>query len=470
MKYLKTLLTIFTLAATLPTLAGSGPFSVHRAASPDQLQASPMLDQMMVSPFNDDGGSLSSSSSYYYWVADASSQRSDLRLTKDRLNDRVVVAFDDGTATPALFDQPFQVNAIDGGDQTAPAVAQSAQGGSVMIWQGDDGDGDGIFGRIFAADGSAVTGQFQINSTTVGDQANPQLSVQPGGSFVVVWQGSDADGFGVYFQRFAADGTPLGAETLVNQDQTGDQEGAEVMVAANGNFVVLWQGSDGDGSGVLARTYDSSGQATSGEFICNGSTAGDQEEPSGAMAADGRFVVAWQSHHGNDQGVRAQLYAANGAAVGLELEVNTTGTSQQEIPAVAMSDNGAFTVVWQGSDSGGDGVTARSFDAFGVALNANDVVVNTDQSGLQESPQVAMDASGGSLVVWRDNSSKEIRGRRFDAAGQPHADEFRVSELNASKPEAPAASLAGDGSSYIVLYEAGDGSGRGIFAVWVPLQ
>lgn len=470
MKYSKILAALLVTLASLPTLAGNGPFSLHRSLNADAVQASPVRDQAMVSPFQDDAGSLSDSASYFYLVADATTEGASLQMTKDRTNDRVVISFNDGTATPALFDVPFQVNAIDGGDQTAPAVSQSATGGSVMIWQGDDGDGVGIFGRVFAADGSAVTGQFQINSTTVGDQSDPQLEVNADGSFVVVWQGSDADRLGVYFQRFAADGTPLGVETLVNQMETGDQRNAQVMVAANGSFVVLWEGEDADGRGIFARSFDANGQPMTLEFPCNSSEAGEQESPSGAMAADGRFVVTWQTHNGSDQGVRAQLYDANIAPVGLELTVNTSVTSQQQIPVAAMADTGAFTIVWQGIDSGGDGIAARSYDANGVALLATEVVVNTEQSGLQESPHVAMDSTGGSLVVWRDNSSKEIRGRRFDAAGQPHADDFRVSDLNASKPEAPAASLAGDGSSYIVLYEAADGSGRGIFAVWVPLQ
>jgi hypothetical protein len=72
-------------------------------------------------------------------------------------------------------------------------------------------------------------------------------------------------------------------------------------------------------------------------------------------------------------------------------------------------------------------------------------------------------------VVWHDHSKKDIRGQRFDASGASLGAEIVISAAGAGKPDLPAAALAGDGSSYIVLYEAEDGEGNGVFAAWVPL-
>ena len=63
------------------------------------------------------------------------------------------------------------------------------------------------------------------------------------------------------------------------------------------------------------------------------------------MAADGRFVVSWQSHasqDGNSWGIYAQRYNADGTAEGSEFQVNSTTGNQQTSPEVAMAANGDF--------------------------------------------------------------------------------------------------------------------------------
>ena len=44
--------------------------------------------------------------------------------------------------------------------------------------QGDDGDGDGILGRIFNADGSPAGGEFVINATVTGNQEDALLEIE----------------------------------------------------------------------------------------------------------------------------------------------------------------------------------------------------------------------------------------------------------------------------------------------------
>ena len=63
---------------------------------------------------------------------------------------------------------------------------------------------------------SALGGAFQVNTTTSGAQSDAALAWLQDGTLVAVWQDSalDGDQLGIVFQRFAADGTPLGVETL----------------------------------------------------------------------------------------------------------------------------------------------------------------------------------------------------------------------------------------------------------------
>ncbi len=73
--------------------------------------------------------------------------------------------------------------------QYDPAVALQAGGHFVVAWTGEDRDGDGlgIFGRAFSVRGTARTEDFQINTTTAGDQYDPAIAAPRQGPAVVVW-------------------------------------------------------------------------------------------------------------------------------------------------------------------------------------------------------------------------------------------------------------------------------------------
>jgi hypothetical protein len=76
------------------------------------------------------------------------------------------------------------------GNELDPAVALQAGGSFVVVWtdrDGRDGDGKGIFGRAFTAQGAPRSGDFRINTTTAGDQEDPSISAARKGPVVVVW-------------------------------------------------------------------------------------------------------------------------------------------------------------------------------------------------------------------------------------------------------------------------------------------
>lgn len=80
--------------------------------------------------------------------------------------------------------------------QTEPKLVALPHGGFVAVWTEAqrDGDGNGIFSRVFAADGSA-TRDFRLNVTTAGDQRAPAVAANLAGPVVVVWQQDERDIF-----------------------------------------------------------------------------------------------------------------------------------------------------------------------------------------------------------------------------------------------------------------------------------
>src|SRR6185503_10856286 len=107
--------------------------------------------------------------------------------------------------------------------------------------------------------GTPLGPEFRVNTYTTSGQSSPAISSDAGGNFVVVWRGDQDPGdpaFGVFGQRFAGSGTPLGPEFRANSYTTGPQRLIDVSTDPGGNFVVAWTSpQDADGYGVFAQRY-----------------------------------------------------------------------------------------------------------------------------------------------------------------------------------------------------------------------
>ena len=107
--------------------------------------------------------------------------------------------------------------------------------------------------------GNPLGPEFPVNSQTLDDQINSSVALDPSGNFVVVWQSDLQDGSyeGVFGQRYASSGAPIGPEFRVNTYTTGIQEDPAVASDASGNFVVVWRsnGQDGSYSGVFGQRF-----------------------------------------------------------------------------------------------------------------------------------------------------------------------------------------------------------------------
>src|SRR5207248_62701 len=100
------------------------------------------------------------------------------------------------------------------------------------VWQAPYQDGNAVFGQLYAADGTAVGGEFRVGDRLYNDN-HPKVAAAADGSFVVSWDGwSNPDAYNVYARRYGADGTPLGAGFRVNAVQSYDT-GPALAVSAD---------------------------------------------------------------------------------------------------------------------------------------------------------------------------------------------------------------------------------------------
>jgi CSLREA domain-containing protein len=326
----------------------------------------------------------------------------------------------------------FRVNTYTAGDQQWPEVAMDSSGDFVVVWQsqGQDGSNLGVYARRYNAAGTALdASEFRVNQTTNLDQAAPAIAADSSGNFVVTWVTRSQDAantWGIYARRFAANGTALSNEFLVNTYTASDQEVPTIAMDSTGNFVIAWSSNGQDGStfGIYAQRFDAAGTKQGGEFRVNSTTADAQAFPSIAMDRTG-FVIVWQSNlqDGSDLGVYGQRYNASGATLGGEFRINTTVADAQTRVMVASTGAGGFLVTWNSNLQDGSlhGAYMRQYDSSGSALTG-EVLVNTTTSGEQLYPSVAADANGHAVVVWGGNGFGDNDGmfmQRYTSAYPP---------------------------------------------------
>ncbi|MCT4703349.1 Ig-like domain-containing protein [Enterobacteriaceae bacterium H20N1] len=361
----------------------------------------------------------------------------------------------------------------------------------------------GVSGKIYATDPAgnqgdpvafqgAALGSYnllnestQVNTTTVGDQANPTTTRLADGRIVVIWQGAGTSATEVYMQLYAADGVhKIGTEQQVNQRTNNFQDSPQVVALADGGFLIVYEswngGLDSNGDGVIARRYGSDGQAVTDEFVVNTTTSGNQNSPSAMATPDGGYIITWQDQsknivqrtYGNDnQPETGEVVVATGSNMGAsggpEMASFTDG-----------AHSGMYITVWNASsgpsDSSSTGVVGQIFGADGKPLG-NAFQVNTTMDGSQNYPDVITLKDGSFVVYWDSNDSgangSDIRAVHYTvdpatgAVSVQGTGDFIVNTYTDGKQYKPVGVALEDGGYLIVWGSAGgDGSGSAIYA------
>lgn len=241
-------------------------------------------------------------------------------------------------------------------------AAGLAAGGFVAVWTSawQDGYGDGVYGRRFAADGTPLSGEFLVTTRTDSSEGSPSVAGLADGGFVTVW---DRGGPGIAAQIFDSSGAKRGGEFDIARwdpaDLTYPRIGSpEVAALADGGFVVVWDPDLGatykGDTPVVGQRYDADGGPIGSRFALDG-VRGDGWWPKVAALGDGGFVVEWESMAirqisphviGYEYGAFAQRFDAEGAKAGGVLEVVPFSNWNLSGANVCALEDGGFAIAW----------------------------------------------------------------------------------------------------------------------------
>lgn len=360
----------------------------------------------------------------------------------------------------------FQVNSQTAGSQWYPSITGLTNGGFVVTWQDGlagytsgsstlgDASGSAVKAQLYAADGSKVGGEFLVNTQTNGSQASPVVTGLSNGGFVVSWQDQNSTSGDIKAQIYGANGAPVGGEFLINSVTANNQNTPAITGLPNGGFVVAWTNQGSIAPDIKAQVYDANGAKVGSEFLVNSASANfDQERASIATLSNGDFVVTWNDFRTGNWEVRGQVFhpGASGATkVGSEFTVDTAYYNNRMVAGVTGLANGNFVISFE--DTSGE-VRAQVFTAGGNKVGS-EFQVNTQTGGNQGFSSITALTGGGFVVTWSDEGTADgsgsgIKAQVYDAAGNKIGGEYIVNSQTNSYQYYPTVSALANGGFVI---------------------
>ncbi|HYU32071.1 MAG TPA: hypothetical protein VEW48_07900 [Thermoanaerobaculia bacterium] len=119
----------------------------------------------------------------------------------------------------------------------AASLAMGKDGSLVATWSDYD-----IEAQRFAPDGKPRGDWFRLAQEQVSYQYEPHAALQAGGTFVIAWteEDRDGDGYGIFGRAFAAIGTPRTQDFQINTTTEGNQYHPAIAAGRQGPAVVVW--------------------------------------------------------------------------------------------------------------------------------------------------------------------------------------------------------------------------------------
>ena len=397
-------------------------------------------------------------------------------------------------ATPVKFGAEFLVNTTLNADQVSPAVTGLTNGRFVVTWSDTSGNAPDIGSlatraQIFNADGSRFGAEFVVNTTSNDAQYLPQITALSNGRFAVTFQDfsqlttGDPASADVRVQVFSASGSKIGAEFVAPATAIGVQSEPVIAGLNNGRYVVAWTdsshtGGDTSSDAIRSQVFNADGTRFGIERLVNTTTLGQQLDPTVTALAGGDYVVAWTSLGSDADGqslrsINAQLFQANGTAVGGEYVGNTVAGFNvgQSEPAITGLNNGSYVLTWTNISGFDTNITGQMFNANGTTSGGVFTVNTTTANGQADATITAL-KGGGFVVAWVDYGpfdgtrfNPEIHAQAYRANGTLSGTEFLVNTDTTSIQRAPAVTSLADGR-FVVSWEDLSGNlGDADFAV-----
>jgi len=304
-----------------------------------------------------------------------------------------------------------------------------------------EGDGDGGNGGAF----DPAWGDPE----RIGYGYDPELAVNASGAAVAVWEQYEPGKGQIWTNRFDPKtgwGTP---EMLWTYDQP--VRYPQVALDPSGNAITIWQADGyGERSSIWSSRYSPDGDWTAAEPI-DPDFLGNRADPRVAMDDRGNGMAVWGRWDGENSSAVARRFAPS-EGWGAIQRLDDDRVLYAGAPRVAVDPEGNAIVIWNGDDGQRANIHANYFsvkDGWGPPENIDNRTV-----GSAGQHQVAMDAEGNAIAVWRQDSEvgegSKIFANRFTPSGGWSESPTRIEAANPANSHWPQISMNATGTSVVI--------------------
>lgn len=249
---------------------------------------------------------------------------------------------------------------------------------------------------------SAVAAPTWVSPTDLSvagrDATAPQIAIDAAGEAVAVWRRSDGSNFIIQSASRPPDGTfsaPVGLSVAKL-----DAFEPQIAITAGGEAVAVWTRINGANFIIQSASRPPGGTFST---PVNLSVVGQNStRPQIAINAGGEAVAVWESFNGANSIIQGAARPPGGAFSPLP-DLSVAGKSASQ-PQIAIDPAGEAIAVWQRSDGTSSIIQSAARSAGGAFSAPADLSVGGPEPAKPRDasqPQVAIDAAGGAVAVWR---------------------------------------------------------------------
>jgi hypothetical protein len=303
------------------------------------------------------------------------------------------------------------------GERASPAFVWGDGAGNV-VWTDRRYLNNDIYAQVLGSDSVPSGANSRVNDDQSGSQQlEPDIAALPTGMSAVVWRDQRDDDGDIYLQLVSLDGDALSTGPKLNDDpyRAIQSHPAVAASALSGEMVVVWEDDREDwgvaGKKIVGRRVRAGGAPYGNSFLVNDDgTAQPKTEPDVDVAPDGSFAVVWSDGRNGSPRIYLQRYGLSGQELGPNKQVSNIWSSTADYhPNIGMRNDGSFVVSWVSIIDGRRAACFQRFDEDGSAEGNNALVaLDTSLAHVLEAELFVHDTTGNFFVAVVDSQAAGV--------------------------------------------------------------
>jgi len=355
----------------------------------------------------------------------------------------------------------------DTGEAKRPQIAIDASGNALAVWYQFNGTYRTIRSNRYTSLGWGTAAPIETGN--VGDALDPQIAIDINGNALAVWnQDGDATAstrYDIWANRYTPAG--WGTPVLIETNDPGTAFGQQVAIDPSGNALVVWEQYGGSVNDVWANRYTAGTDTWDTASLIETDNLGSADAPQIAIDANGNGLAVWQQYDGMRYNITANRYTAGsawGSAWWAAAAIESDNTSNAIQPQIAFDTSGNALAIWQQNTVSGVNIWANRY-AAGSGTWGTAALVENNSVGTSSYPQIAFDTSGNALAVWYQNDGlrTNILANRYAAGTGTWGTATLIETDNAGSADSPQIAIDANGNA-LAVWEQTDGTRYNIWA------